>query len=154
VKQPNLTRYRDLYYRVGKDYLWASRLLLDDGALAAILHDPALGVYVLRADGRDAGILELDFRISRACELVFFGVERALLGRGAGRWLMNRAVALAWSAPIERFWVHTCTLDHPSAPEFYVRSGFTPYRRQIEIFADPRVLGILPRDAAPDVPIL
>lgn len=67
---------------------------------------------------------------------------------------MNRAIDLAWSRPIERFWVHTCTLDHPRAVDFYVRSGFRPYERKIEILDDPRVIGLLPRSAAPDIPIL
>jgi hypothetical protein len=46
---------------------------------------------------------------------------------------MNRAIERAWSRPIRRFWAHTCTLDHPSALGFYKRSGFRPFRRQVEI---------------------
>jgi hypothetical protein len=49
--------------------------------------------------------------------------------------------------------LHTCTLDHPRAVPFYLRSGFRPFKREIEIFDDPRALGKLPRDAAPDVPL-
>ena len=41
---------------------------------------------------------------------------------------MNRALELAWSRPISRVWVHTCTFDHPSALAFYQRSGFLPFR--------------------------
>lgn len=150
----DLARYRDLYRLVGAEYLWASRLVLDDDALRAIVHDPAVATYILRTGDRDAGILELDFRVARECELVYFGVSSALIGYGAGRWLMNRAIALAWAAPIDRFWLHTCTLDHPRAPEFYCRSGFAAYKRQIEIFDDPRLSGDLPADAAPAVPRL
>jgi hypothetical protein len=51
-------------------------------------------------------------------------------------------------------WLHTCTLDHPSALGFYRAQGFTPVGRTIETFADPRVLGVLPPDAAPQVPLL
>jgi hypothetical protein len=50
--------------------------------------------------------------------------------------------------------VHTCTLDHPAALGFYRRHGFTPYRRSLETFPDPRLLGLLPADAAPQVPCL
>ncbi len=57
------------------------------------------------------------------------------VGSGAGRWMMNRAIERAWSQPIRRFWVHTCTLDHPAAVAFYIRSGFVPFRRRIEIAA-------------------
>ncbi|MCC7273790.1 MAG: GNAT family N-acetyltransferase, partial [Alphaproteobacteria bacterium] len=73
---------------------------------------------------------------------------------GAGRWLMNRAVEIAWARPIARFWVHTCTLDHPGALAFYVRSGFVPFRRQVEIADDPRLLGQAPRSAAAHVPVI
>ena len=59
---------------------------------------------------------------------------------------MNRALEKVWQRPITRFWVHTCTLDHPNALAFYMRSGFVPFRRQIEIAPDPapagRVIGI------------
>jgi hypothetical protein len=37
---------------------------------------------------------------------------------------------------------------------FYIRSGFTPYRRQIEVADDPRLTGMLGRDAGPHVPII
>ena len=154
VERPELGWYRALFERIGEPYLWFSRLAMDDVKLAAIVHDPAVEVYALRDGGHDAGILELDFRTEGECELVFFGVTQDLVGSGAGRWLMNRAIVRAWSQPIRRFWVHTCTLDHPSAVEFYVRSGFVPFKRQIEIYDDPRLTGVLPRAAAPNVPLI
>ncbi|GAC1572724.1 MAG: GNAT family N-acetyltransferase [Candidatus Elarobacter sp.] len=154
AERPDLGWYRALFARIGGAYLWGSRLLLDDAALGAIVHDPRVEVYALDAGGSDDGIVELDFREANACELTFFGVAARHVGTGAARWMMNRAIARAWSAPIARFWVHTCTLDHPSAPAFYVRSGFRPFRSEVEIFDDPRVLGVLPRDAAPGVPLL
>jgi hypothetical protein len=67
---------------------------------------------------------------------------------------MNRALERAWSRPIKRLWVHTCTFDHAKAVPFYVRSGFRPFKRQIEICDDPRSTGVLSRDAARGVPIL
>ena len=88
------------------------------------------------------------------CEIVFFGVTAKLIGSGAGRWLMNRALELAWSRPIARLWLHTCTHDHPAAVAFYQRSGFRAFRRQIEIEDDPRLDGTAPRDAARHVPVI
>ena len=70
--------------------------------------------------------------------VAFFGVTADLIGGGAGRWLMNRALELAWSRQVSRVWVHTCTLDHPSALAFYQRSGFRAFRQQVEIADDPR----------------
>ncbi|MEX0368657.1 MAG: GNAT family N-acetyltransferase, partial [Ruegeria sp.] len=43
--------------------------------------------------------------------------------------------------------------DHPRALDFYRRSGFTPVRQEVEVMADPRLNGVLPKDAAPHVPL-
>lgn len=150
----------DWYTRVftdigGRDWMWFSRLALPEAELAAIIHDPAVEIRVLRdPNGRDLAFMELDFRVPGACELAFFGVARDLQRQGAGRWLMAAALARAWAAPITRFHVHTCTLDHPAALPFYIRSGFTPVARRIEIAPDPRLSGVLPEDAAPHVPVM
>ena len=151
---PGADWYRGLYRRVGEDWLWFSRHQLGEEALRAILDDPRVEVYALRSAGEETGLLELDFREPGICELAFFGLVPALIGTGAGRWLMNRAVESAWSRPIERFWVHTCTYDHPDAVRFYMRSGFRPFRQHIEILDDPRLDGTLPRHAAAHVPVI
>jgi GNAT superfamily N-acetyltransferase len=88
------------------------------------------------------------------CELAFFGLTPGLVGKGAGRLLMQHAIERAWARPIDRFWVHTCTLDHPAALAFYVRSGFRAFKRQVEIADDPRLDGTLPPDAAPHAPVI
>ena len=154
IATPPLDAYRGLYRRVGAEWLWSSRLQLSDGALAAVLNDTRLEFHALTHAGRDEGLLELDFRDPSECELAFFGLTPALVGRGAGRWLMNRAIECAWSQPIERLWLHTCTLDSPAALEFYQRSGFTPYAIKVEVYDDPRITGVLPREAARQVPII
>lgn len=145
--------YLDLYRAVGRDWLWFMRLALSEAELLAIVRDPRVEVYRLEAPG-GVGILELDFREDGECELAFFGVSRGLVGTGAGRWLMSQALELAWSRPIRRLWVHTCTLDHQGAVAFYMRSGFVPFRRRVEITDDPRHLGKSPRDSAPHFPMI
>ncbi|PSO21129.1 GNAT family N-acetyltransferase [Bradyrhizobium sp. MOS003] len=154
VDAPALPWYRDLFRRVGEDWLWFSRARMTDAELAAIIHAPGVDVYALTLDGRDEGLLELDFREPGQCELVYFGVTGRLIGTGAARFLMNRALAMAWSRDVHRVWVHTCTFDPPSAVAFYERSGFRPFHRQIEIADDPRLDGTAPRDAAKHVPII
>jgi hypothetical protein len=67
---------------------------------------------------------------------------------------MNFALNTAWSRPLRRLWLHTCTLDHPDALAFYIRSGFVPFKRQIEIHDDPRAVGLYPKSAAPGVPLI
>jgi GNAT superfamily N-acetyltransferase len=154
VETPDLDWFRDLYRRVGEEWLWLSRLRIPDAELAAIIRSPLVEVYALAHDGRDQGLLELDFSIPGQCELVFFGVTANLTGSGASRWLMNRALELAWSRPVVRVWLHTCTFDHPAALPFYQRSGFRPFRRQVEITDDPRLDGTVARNVARHVPII
>jgi GNAT superfamily N-acetyltransferase len=154
VERPGADWYRDLFRRIGTDWLWFSRLKLSDEALLGIIRDPGVAIFALAADGRDEGLVELDFREPGACELAFFGVTAPLIGTGAAWAMMSRAIAEAWSRPVTRFWVHTCTGDHPSAVRFYMRSGFVPYARAVEIADDPRGLGLFPRDAAPHIPLL
>jgi len=154
VPKPDLDWYRDLFRRIGEDYLWLSRLTMDDAALAAILHDPDVAVYALEYEGRDEGLLELDFRDAPTAELGFLGVTAELVGSGAGRFLMNRAMEHAWARAPRRVMVHTCTFDHPGALSFYMRAGFKPYARAIEVMDDPRLEGTIGRGRAPQVPMI
>jgi GNAT superfamily N-acetyltransferase len=154
VHIPDLGWYRDLYRRIGEEWLWFSRIRKPDAQLAAVVQSPLEEVYALVFDGRDEGLLELDFRVAGHCELALFGVTARLIGSGAGRWLMNRALERAWSPPVKRVWVHTCTFDHPAALAFYQRSGFRPFRRQVEIADDPRLDGTAPRHVAKHVPMI
>jgi GNAT superfamily N-acetyltransferase len=155
VEVPQPEHYRDLYRLIGAPWLWFSRLILDDAHLAAIVQHPKVELYaVLDETGREVGMLELDFREAHECELAFMGLIPELSGKGHGRWLLAEAVRHSWREGVERVHVHTCSLDHPAALSAYRRAGFIPYKRAIERFPDPRVLGILPKDSAPQIPLL
>jgi GNAT superfamily N-acetyltransferase len=155
VEVPQPEHYRALFRLIGAPWLWFSRLLLDDAHLAEIIQHPRVELYsVLDEAGREAGMLELDFREPGECELAFIGLVPELAGQGHGRWLLAQAVRLAWREGVDRVHVHTCSLDHPAALGAYRRAGFKPFKRAIERFPDPRLLGILPRDSAPQVPLL
>lgn len=154
VERPDPVWYRDLYRRIGEDWLWFSRLKLTDEELARVIRHPKVEVWVLAKDGTDGGLLELDRRTPGEVELLFFGLVPELVGGGVGRFLMERAIELAWSTAPRRFWLHTCTLDHPAALGFYRRSGFRAYRQTIEIDDDPRLTGEVSPGAAPHVPII
>ena len=154
VEMPPLDWYRDLYRRVGLEWLWISRMRMPDAELATIVQSPLMEIYALAHEGRDEGLLEMDCREPGQCEFVSFGVTEKCVGTGAGRWLMNRALERAWSRPVTRVWLHTCTLDHPAALAFYRRSGFRPFRRQVEVVEDPRLNGTVQRGVARHVPII
>ena len=150
----SLDDYRTLFRKVGADWLWFSRLLMSDEKLAAVLSKTTLEIYVIRHEGNDVGLMELDFGVPGEAELVYLGLVSGTTGQGIGRAVITAATERAWSKPINRFWVHTCSFDHPSALGFYCRSGFVPYARQIEVKPDPRLSGALPLTAAPQVPII
>jgi len=155
VDVPQPEHYRELFRLIGAPWLWFSRLTLDDAHLAAIIQHPKVELYsVVDQTSREVGMLELDLREPHDCELSFVGLVPELSGKGHGRWLLAEAVRLSWREGVDRIHVHTCSLDHPAALSAYRRAGFTPYKRSIERFPDPRLLGILPRDAAPQIPLL
>jgi GNAT superfamily N-acetyltransferase len=140
--------YRYLQKEVGEPYLWWMRRALDDAALAAILHDPRVEIFVLYADGAPAGFGEIDRRRSGEAEIAYFGLVPERVGQGLGRLLMDAVLDAAWHpseppAPA-RVWLHTCNLDHPNAIGFYQRAGFVPYRREEDIIEDPRDGTLLP----------
>jgi GNAT superfamily N-acetyltransferase len=154
-ESPAPDRYRALFARVGAPWLWFSRLTMSDATLAAIVHDPGIAVHaVVDPAGIEIGMVELDFRTKGACEISYFGLVPELAGQGHGRWLMAETLARAWAKGVERVWLHTCTLDHPGALGFYRAQGFSAIGRTIETFPDPRALGLLPPDAAPQIPYL
>jgi GNAT superfamily N-acetyltransferase len=155
VEVPQPEHYRELFRLIGARWLWFSRLILDDAHLAAIIQHPKVELdSVLDEAGREVGMLELDFRDAHECELAFIGLIPELSGKGHGRWLLAEAARRAWREGVDRVHVHTCSLDHPAALSAYRRAGFTPYKRAIERFPDPRLLGVLSRDCAPQIPLL
>ena len=56
---PDLDWYRDLFRRIGTDWLWFGRLVMPDDEVRAVIGDRAVEIYALTSDGRDEGLLEL-----------------------------------------------------------------------------------------------
>lgn len=152
--EPDVGHYRRLHRAVGEDWLWFTRLRLDDAELAALIHVHGVEVHEVRQAGEPAGVVELDRRAEGEVELVFFGLVQDVVGQGVGRWAIAEATRRAWVPGVRRFWVHTCTFDHPRALAFYMTAGFVPFRRQVEIAPDPRLDGTVGPDAARHVPVI
>jgi GNAT superfamily N-acetyltransferase len=144
-------RYRALFRRVGARWLWFSRLAMSDADLLARAGE----VHEIKdAGGQSVGMLELDFRTDGLCRILFLGLVPELAGQGHGRWLFAETLNRAWAPGIEQVTVHTCSLDHPAALPSYLRAGFVAHGRAFESFPDPRLTGLLPRDAAPQLPLV
>jgi GNAT superfamily N-acetyltransferase len=127
-KKPTVAYYRFLYDTVGRDYDWTSRKKLSEAELAALLNDPPLEIHVLMVEGVPAGFAELDRRSEGEIELVQFGLMPEFIGQGLGRYFLQWTIDKAWSYHPRRFWLHTCTKDHPAALANYLKAGFAIYQ--------------------------
>jgi len=130
VPAPTVPYYRVLYNAVGKGYHWLSRRKMPDDALAALLGDPRNEVHILHVDNAPAGFAELDRRQGSEIELVQFGLMPAFIGQGLGKWFLQWTINKAWSYAPTRFWLHTCTLDHPNALPNYLKAGFRLFKQE------------------------
>ena len=122
--------YRRLYRDVGAQWYWHDRLEMDDAELAAVLTQPNVQVWELDVDGRSAGYFELQRAADGAVEIVYFGLVAEFMGRGLGKFLLNRAIERAAGMGANRVWLHTCTLDSERALPNYKARGFREFRTQ------------------------
>lgn len=134
ARHPTIAWYRFLYDAVGNRWNWVSRRQLPDAQLAQIIHDPLVEIHVLFADGVPAGFAELDRRVNDEIELKQFGLMAEFIGQGLGRYFLRRVIEMAFGYEPRRFWLHTCTADHPAALPNYLKAGFTIYK---EVVSDP-----------------
>lgn len=97
AEKPTVSFYRYLYNTVGEPWLWGDRRRLNDEALARIITDERVEIYVLYVAGVPAGFAELDRRVAGEIELAYFGLIPDFLGRGLGPYLLDQVIAIAWS---------------------------------------------------------
>jgi GNAT superfamily N-acetyltransferase len=122
--------YRFLYHEVGRGHHWVDRLGWSNEQVRAHLAQPEIAVHALYVQGSPAGYFELRRCDDGSIEIAYFGLMPDFIGRGLGSWFLYRATATAWAAGATHVWLHTCTLDHPSALPNYRRRGFRPMREE------------------------
>lgn len=154
VRDPELDWYRALFRRAGAQWLWFSRLEMSDEELKAVLSRPTTELFLAEGEAGEIGMAELDRSKPPDVEIASFALFEEAIGRGLGWPFMAALLEKAWSGATKRVWLHTCTLDGPAALGFYMKCGFRPYKRAVEVAEDPRLRGILPEYAAPRVPII
>jgi GNAT superfamily N-acetyltransferase len=123
--------YRYLYREVGRPWHWVDRLGWTDEDARSHLARPGVRLWVMYLEGSPAGYFELQSHDDGSVEIAYLGLLPERVGRGLGKLLMTAAVEEAWRAGANRVWVHTCTLDHPSALAAYVARGFRPFKEEI-----------------------
>lgn len=132
AKKPPVPYYRFLYDAVGAPWDWTSRKKKSDEELAEIIHHPAVELHVLHVEGVPAGFAELDGRVAGEVELTQFGLTQPFFGQGLGRYFLWWTIERAWSSNPKRFWLHTCTKDHPIALSNYQKAGFTIFKEEVK----------------------
>jgi GNAT superfamily N-acetyltransferase len=95
--------------------------------------------------GTPAGYFELEAQTRGDVELAYFGVLPQFIGRGIGGLLLSEAVKRAWEIGATRVWVHTYTLDAPTALANYQARGFRIYKEETNEVDVPEVSSSLAR---------
>ena len=148
VAKAEADQCRALFAEIGTPWLWSRAFAVPDSG------GPPDDAHFAFTEDHRVGIVEFAGRSGRDVEITWFGLTPDASGRGLGRRMMAAALDLAWAAGPDRVWLHTCSFDHPAAPRFYTSCGFRPYAAGFEIMDDPRLTGLLPRTAAPQVPLI
>ncbi len=87
-------------------------------------------MWVLEAGGDADGYFELQRHDDGSVEIAYFGIVPALIGRGLGGFMLERAVQAAWAMTASRVWLHTCTLDSARALPNYRARGFREFKQE------------------------
>ena len=125
-----LSLYRKLYREVGSAHGWTDRAGWSDDELLAWLRRDDVEVWIMFDGANAAGYFELQRGKNGDTEIVYFGLRPQWIGRGLGSRMLTRAVEEAWTGDTRRVWLHTCSLDAPSAKPNYLARGFTEFRSE------------------------
>jgi GNAT superfamily N-acetyltransferase len=124
-KSPELSR--ELYRQVGDDWMWIDRLPWSTEQWREYTDNPALECWLAFCDGQRAGYFDLERLADGSVQVVYLGLLPDFVGQGLGGDLLSSAVEIAWRDHPTRVWLHTCSLDHPSALPNYLARGFRQY---------------------------
>jgi GNAT superfamily N-acetyltransferase len=153
LKPADAALFHTLFREIGRDWLWSGLINKPEAEIAARLARTDIISFAALDGETPVGMLDLELT-GEGAEVVYFGFVPSFIGRGAGAWLMDEAKRICREQGVGRLWLHTCNFDHPKAVAFYQRQGFRITAVGYEIMDDPRALGLLPKDAAPQVPFV
>jgi GNAT superfamily N-acetyltransferase len=127
IKQFHFNRF--LYQLIGAAWNWTDKLTWTDEKWKAYAENDHLRTWVAYYKGSPAGYFELQKQEKGNVKLAYFGLAPNFIGKGFGGYLLSQAIQNAWDwEGAQRVWVHTCSLDHPSALNNYKARGFKLYK--------------------------
>ena len=122
---------RFLYLHVGEAWRWTDKRTWSDARWQSYVGSDDLRTFIGFIDESIAGYFELEKK-GTDVEIAYFGLAPEFIGQGLGGALLTSAISTAFAWDASRVWVHTCTLDHPSALQNYVARGMQIYRTSTE----------------------
>jgi GNAT superfamily N-acetyltransferase len=129
---PELNRF--LYAAVGGDWYWVDRLGWTWEQWRHWVDRPEHETWLAQVGGAPAGYLELERQADGDVEIAYFGLLPKFFGLGIGGWLLAKGIERAWSMPgTRRVWVHTCSLDGPTAKANYEARGLVLFATETEL---------------------
>lgn len=127
---PALSRF--FYESIGATWHWVDRAGWGPNDWLTWVDRPEHTLVSCWVDGVPAGYFELDQQ-GADVELAYFGLMPGFIGMGLGGWLLTEALHASWQIPgVARVWVHTCSLDAPSALANYQARGLEVFDKTIE----------------------
>jgi GNAT superfamily N-acetyltransferase len=131
VPNPDLNHF--LFMSVGLPWQWYSRLAWRRNDWASYLNSPEVQTWVGYLKGTPFGYFELEQQSGADVEIKFFGLLPEFIGQGLGSYLLSCTIEQAWALGASRVWLHTCTLDHPTALGNYQNRGFKIFKVESEV---------------------
>jgi GNAT superfamily N-acetyltransferase len=139
AKRPSPELGRFLYSATGGNWFWIDRLTWTYERWLERLGHPRVETWVAYVEGMPAGYFELDGSIHGDVEIAYFGVMPGFIGQKLGGWLLSEAIRRGWAMDARRVWVHTCSLDAPSARANYEARGMRTFNEVTQPVELPEV---------------
>jgi ribosomal protein S18 acetylase RimI-like enzyme len=119
-----------LYLAVGDDWQWTDKSSWRDNDWRSFAEAENMRTWVAWLAGTPAGYYELQVQEGSEVEVVHLGLLPHCIGKEIGCYLLTHALRSAWELGASRVWLHTCSLDHPSALGNYQARGMKLYRTE------------------------
>ena len=122
----------ELQVRIGAPYGWKCASRTEEEWTAWYARYPDRIFWLLSFDGEPAGLAAYDVHPGNEVEIETFGLVPEFTGKRLGGYALTLAVQRAWdlTPTVERIWLHTSSVDHPSALANYHRRGFRTFKTE------------------------
>ena len=119
------------YKNIGKKHNWVDRLVWMESKWIDYVSDKKVKTYVLKHNDNLAGFFELIFHSEKQeVEIAYLGLLEEYQNKKLGSYLLSQAIKKSFSKNIDRFWVHTCSLDHKNALNNYIARGMKTFKTE------------------------